>query len=247
LAEGGWFCEIGKRDIYSNTKIGMYALRKNITITAVDTDRLPITHPHIAHEATLLFVDLIAKGKLPPIPIEVYPLRDYIAAFRKMQQGKHTGKLVFDLRDATPIPVVDHRPLFSPHGTYIVTGGLGGFGLHLLRYLYLNGARNLLLADSDSSRGRSVEWVTQKARLGNDTTLVIEHADVAKYDDVEKLVKLCGSKLPPLTGVFHLAGVMIGGSILSQNTDLYPPFRAMIYSDKQNISEITWTKGSRST
>lgn len=72
LAEGGWFCEIGKRDIYANSKIGMYALRKNATITAVDTDRLLETHPLVARELSLLLVDLIAQGKLETIPIEVY-------------------------------------------------------------------------------------------------------------------------------------------------------------------------------
>lgn len=72
LAEGGWFCEIGKRDIYANSKIGMFALRKNITITAVDSDRLVVTHPGIVNEIASLVVDLIADGKLTTLPIEEY-------------------------------------------------------------------------------------------------------------------------------------------------------------------------------
>lgn len=74
MAEGGWFCEIGKRDIYGNSKLGMYAMRKNISITAVDTDRLLMTHPLLMREISLLLVDLIAQGKLDTIPIEEYPL-----------------------------------------------------------------------------------------------------------------------------------------------------------------------------
>lgn len=73
LAEGGWFCEIGKRDVYSNTKIGMYDLRKNITVTVIDTDRLLETHPRLAREISQLLVDLISKGELATIPITEYP------------------------------------------------------------------------------------------------------------------------------------------------------------------------------
>ncbi len=72
LAEGGWFCEIGKRDIYSNSKIGMFALRKNITITAVDIDRLMVSHPSLLREISCAILDLIAEGKLAPIPVEDY-------------------------------------------------------------------------------------------------------------------------------------------------------------------------------
>jgi hypothetical protein len=72
LAYRGWFCELGKRDIYSNTKIGMYALRKGITITGVDTDSLLNTHPMLARDMCELLINLIAEGKLPTIAIEEY-------------------------------------------------------------------------------------------------------------------------------------------------------------------------------
>eukprot|EP00026_Physarum_polycephalum_P000465 Phypoly_transcript_00466.p1 GENE.Phypoly_transcript_00466~~Phypoly_transcript_00466.p1 ORF type:complete len:1508 (+),score=196.62 Phypoly_transcript_00466:129-4526(+) len=221
LAYKGWFCEIGKRDIYANSKIGMYALRKNITLTAVDTDSLSETHPYLARELCTLLVDLIAGGKLAPIAIEEYPVSDYLAAFRQMQQAKHAGKIVLSFRSTTPVPVVDHRPLFSPSGTYLVTGGLGGVGLRLLQYLYSNGVRNFLLTDSDVSRSRSVEFVKQITRMGSDVQMVIETADVSKYGDVEKVVAGCSSKLPPLKGVLHLAGVADGRFILAQNKSLY--------------------------
>eukprot|EP00026_Physarum_polycephalum_P000035 Phypoly_transcript_00035.p1 GENE.Phypoly_transcript_00035~~Phypoly_transcript_00035.p1 ORF type:complete len:2948 (+),score=330.54 Phypoly_transcript_00035:176-8845(+) len=218
LAEGGWFCEIGKRDIYANSKIGLYALRKNITVTAIDSDRLLSTHPKIVREITYLVVDLMEAGKLAPIIIEEFPVSEYLAAFRHMQQSKHTGKLVFNLRDPKPVPVVDHRPFFDPKGVYLVTGGLGGMGLKLLQYLYRNGVRNLMLTDHDITRRRTVEFSREMGRLGSDANVVIGYADVSKYEDVENVVKSCGDKLK---GVFHLAGNLDGASILHQNSALY--------------------------
>eukprot|EP00026_Physarum_polycephalum_P000641 Phypoly_transcript_00642.p1 GENE.Phypoly_transcript_00642~~Phypoly_transcript_00642.p1 ORF type:complete len:1425 (+),score=228.18 Phypoly_transcript_00642:309-4277(+) len=166
-------------------------------------------------------VESMSQGEFVPIALTEYPVHDYLSAFRLMQQGKHTGKIVLNLTDTTLVPVVDHRPLFSPEGTYLVTGGLGGFGLRLLSYLYSNGVRNLLLTDSDATRSRTVEYVKHATQIGSDANVTIEYADVSKYEDVERVVKLAGSTLPPLKGVFHLAGVSDGGTLISQNTALY--------------------------
>jgi hypothetical protein len=42
-----------------------------------------------------------------------------------------------------------------------------------------------------------------------------------RYSDVENVVAMCGSKLPPLKGVFHLAGVSADGNLIAQDTTLY--------------------------
>ena len=59
-----------------------------------------------------------------------------------MTKGQHEGKLVLtappDPRDPG-FPVADFRPFLDPEATYLVTGGLGGFGLRLLPYLVAAG------------------------------------------------------------------------------------------------------------
>lgn len=51
---------------------------------------------------------------------------------------------------------------------------------NIVRYLYLNGVRNFLLADHDVTRRRSVEWIRQAANL-DDSQIHIEYANVAEY------------------------------------------------------------------
>jgi KR domain len=156
-----------------------------------------------------------------------------------MQSGKHTGKLVLNMRDSTPLSVLDHRPLFSPNATYIVTGGMGDFGLRFLaypdlfniiainyltnvRFLYEKGARNVLLTDYDVKRRRTPQWVKKELKIADDMNIMIEYANVHTYSDVERVVKLCSERnLPPLRGVFHLAAVLAEGSLLVQDRELY--------------------------
>jgi threonine dehydrogenase-like Zn-dependent dehydrogenase len=42
LAPGGRFLEIGKMDVYGNSKLGLMALRKNASFAAIDLDRLQL-------------------------------------------------------------------------------------------------------------------------------------------------------------------------------------------------------------
>jgi polyketide synthase 5 len=43
LAFGGRFVEIGKRDIYGDTRLGLFPFRRNLTFYAVDlADRPPV-------------------------------------------------------------------------------------------------------------------------------------------------------------------------------------------------------------
>lgn len=79
-------------------------------------------------------------------------------AFRFMAQGKHIGKVVIQVKpeDETKsvVKLMAHaRSMCDPRKSYVVTGGLGGFGLELAHWLVERGARNLVLT---SRRGRGL-------------------------------------------------------------------------------------------
>lgn len=74
---------------------------------------------------------LVHTGDYRPLPHVVHPAARVEEAFRLLQHSHHTGKVVvsFDPLDEpvpvrrTPAPVA-----LDPDGTYLITGGLGGFG-----------------------------------------------------------------------------------------------------------------------
>ena len=71
-------------------------------------------------------------------------------AFRFMAQGKHIGKVLVQVRpeDSTQsrVKLVAHaRSMCDPNKSYVITGGLGGFGLELAHWLVDRGARNIVL------------------------------------------------------------------------------------------------------
>ncbi len=211
LRPGGWHCEIGKVDIYQDNDLGLRIFRKNLRFAAIDVDRLMIDDPHLSRELSQVCLDLLDEGALPPLPVTVFPFKDYAKALRLMTTGRHQGKLVLKAPEAAGdagYTVADVRPFLDPEATYLVTGGLGGFGLRLLPYLVAAGARHVTLMDRDPERRRDAEWVRHSSALvymDEDAEFDVVSGDVAVEEDVRR----CVSQLKrPLKGVFHLAGAL---------------------------------------
>jgi fatty acid synthase, animal type len=72
-----------------------------------------------------------------------------------MANGKHIGKILLKIResecDLYSLPIKSYdRVYFNSNYSYIVLGGLGGFGLELCDWIALRGCRKLIIS---SSRG----------------------------------------------------------------------------------------------
>jgi hypothetical protein len=129
LRPGGWHCEIGKVDIYSDTALGMSVFRKNLRFAAIDVDRLMHEDPDHCRELTTACLLLLADGTLPPLPVTRYPYAEYESALRLMASGQHEGKLVLvapDAAEARELAVDDRRPFLDPDATYLVVSAGSG-------------------------------------------------------------------------------------------------------------------------
>ena len=217
LRPSGWHCEIGKVDIYTDNSLSMRVFRKNLRFAAIDVDRLMLDDPVLSHILSQACLDLMDEDAVPPPRLTVFPYRDYGKALRLMTTGRHQGKLVLQApQDSTDrgFQVADLRPFLDPEATYLVTGGMGGFGLRFVPYLVAAGARHLTLIDRDPSRRRTVDWMrysTTLSKMSEDYEIDIVSGDVTSETDVRRCV--AGLKRP-LKGVFHLAGTLEDRSIL---------------------------------
>ncbi len=97
LALGGRFVEIGKRDIYGDTRLGLFPFRRNLAFYAVDLALLSYSQPDRVRDLLTTVYQLIADGVLPIPESTHYPLADAATAIRVMSGAQHTGKLVLDI------------------------------------------------------------------------------------------------------------------------------------------------------
>ncbi len=92
--------------------------------------------------------------------------------------------------------------------SYLITGGLGGIGLHLAEWLVKNGARHIALV----SRRQPDDVARQRiaAIEATGATVRVFSADLADDDQIRAMLTSIQAELPPLKGVFHLAAAYEG-------------------------------------
>lgn len=89
--------------------------------------------------------------------------------------------------------------------TYLVTGATGGIGLHIARWLVEQGARHIALMGRREP-GEDAERVF--AALHDEGVQVsFYRGDVARTSELAAILRSAAETMPPLRGVFHLAGV----------------------------------------
>ncbi|WP_257460225.1 type I polyketide synthase [Archangium lipolyticum] len=100
-----------------------------------------------------------------------------------------------------------------PDAAYLVTGGLGGLGLKVARWLVERGARHLVLLGrsgisdvGDAASARRREGIESLRALGASVTTLA--ADVADRARMAELLREVAATLPPLRGVIHAAALL---------------------------------------
>ncbi len=100
LAESGRFLEIGKRDIYLNSRIPLWGLRRNSSFHVIAMDAIFAGDEEQTRDLLAEIAALVEQGALTPLPFRSFPASRIDAAFRLMAGGKHTGKVVVGFADA---------------------------------------------------------------------------------------------------------------------------------------------------
>ena len=151
------------------------------------------------------------EGRLRPLPQTVFPVQDVVEAYRYLQQTRHVGKVVLSF-------ATEPAPSIRADGSYLITGGLGALGLKVARQLVEQGARHVVLAGR--SRGSAeVEAAVDRLKAAGASVRVVR-ADVAKAEDVARLIGVCQAEAP-LRGIVHAAGVLDDGVVEKQNAERF--------------------------
>ncbi|MFJ1867437.1 type I polyketide synthase [Streptomyces sp. NPDC088097] len=197
LPQGGNFIEMGKTDIRDPRRVA--ADHPGVAYEAFD---LFAAGPDAIHELFRSVMELFADGRLRLSPISVRDIRDARRTFRDMSQGRHVGKLVFDVGGRLG------------GGTVLVTGGTGGVGSLVARHLVAeHGVRSLMLASRRGLAADGVPELVADLESAGAAVRVVE-CDVADRDAVADLL----ADMPPtypLTAIVHAAGVLADGTVES--------------------------------
>lgn len=112
VAHFGTFVELGRRDIDANSKLDLDVFIKNVSFTAVNYAVLLDINKPLASQLWAEVTELARKGEIREAVLDVYSYSQLEVAFRKLQGGKHIGKIVLkpSSEDIVDVSQVIYRP-----------------------------------------------------------------------------------------------------------------------------------------
>ncbi|XP_050502321.1 fatty acid synthase isoform X2 [Diabrotica virgifera virgifera] len=221
LAPGGSFVEIGKFDLANNNEINLLLMQKECSFHGVMLDQIFEAPPKIKNDISRLFEENVGKF-IVPLPVTCFKYDQLVEAFRYMGSGKHMGKVMIQVREdeQPPQPVPEKftgipRYFCYPEKSYIIIGGLGGFGLELADWLVLRGVKNLVLV---SRKGVTTGYQSLRVSLWKSygVHVHISQDDVCTEDGCRNLLE-SANQLGDVHSIFNL-GVVLADSVFENQT-----------------------------
>ncbi|WP_170319936.1 type I polyketide synthase [Polyangium spumosum] len=96
--------------------------------------------------------------------------------------------------------------------TYLITGGLGGLGLSLARWMVDKGARHLALVGRRSPGEEATRAIAAMREVGAE--ILVASVDVSRREEVDALLARLAESMPALAGVAHTAAVLDDHTLL---------------------------------
>jgi len=233
---GARFVEIAKINIWQPHEV--VSLRPDVKYNIVDLslrdDKIQELSGVSINTSELLsrIEGYIAHGKYTGLPCVTYPLSRVRDAFYHFQKAKHIGKIVLKIPRTilSDSGKIEHKHLiFNSKSSYMITGGLGGLGIEVAKWMKSTGARTIILL------GRSLPSETLQTQIDawnrNGSNVVVLQTDIGDYENCQHALETIKSLgLPPLRGIMHAAGVISDALISNQTTETFEAvFRPKVY------------------
>jgi acyl transferase domain-containing protein/NADPH:quinone reductase-like Zn-dependent oxidoreductase/acyl carrier protein len=203
----GRFLELGKRDFYDNSKIGLRPFRNNISYFGIDADQMMACRPALTARLFAEMMQLFADDILWPLPYQSFAASQIESAFRQMQQARHIGKIVVEYPPELPVQPRPQPLQLRADRCYLVTGGMDGFGLATAKALAAMGAKQLLLLSRRGDQSPDAA-ATLAGFAAQGVTVHAPACDVSDRNALQQVLSDARQTLLPLGGLVHAAAVI---------------------------------------
>lgn len=209
LAPYGRFIEIGKRDISENNPLPMGVFNRNALFAAIDLDRTFAEDRPAIQKLIKQTLKLFDKGVFKPLPYTLFPASSICEAFHFFARAKHIGKVAVTFAEGTveTSPPISTNPLFDKMSSYLITGGLSGFGLATAEWIVNSGGKHIILLSRRGKPDKESRHTLQKLKKAG-AKITCLPCDVADINSLTSAFSTIQDELPPLKGVFHAATLL---------------------------------------
>ncbi|KAI1291794.1 Fatty acid synthase [Halotydeus destructor] len=256
LAKNGRLIKVGNHDLSAITALDKSASAKNIGFHGVNLESLfsgkANNTPGVFAQKQVvsrLIREGIKTGAVRPLKRTIFDKENVEEAFCHMGSSKYLDKVVIRIReeesksscqpDIMSIKAVA-RTALHPEKSYVIAGGLGGFGLELAHWLVGRGARNLVLS-SRSGVTDNFQKVSIKRLESLGAKVLVSSTSAVTLEGSTKLIEEAIT-LGPVGGVFNLAVVLRDSLFESQSAENFKDVYAPKATATANLDRVTRIK-----
>ncbi len=163
---------------------------------------------------------LFASGDLRPLPYLTLPFSEASEAFRLMRGAGHVGKIVLT-PDAGLVPAPEYPAAVALRAdrSFVVAGGLSGFGLATARWLVASGARHVALLSRNGPAAAEAAAALDALRQAGARTAVAFACDVADAAQLGRVLAEIRGTMEPIGGIVHAAMVVEDGLVATLDAE----------------------------
>ncbi|XP_049271384.1 fatty acid synthase [Rhipicephalus sanguineus] len=250
LATHGRFLEIGKVDMSNDSPLKMSVFLKGVTFHGVVFEHLHGDAVSEVEERRLVAEYIragIASGAVRPLDAILFPHDQMEDAFRFMASGKHIGKIVLEIQPeetlqkrGAPMPLTVEataRTWFYEHKSYVITGGLDGFGLELAEWMVKRGCRKLLLTTRSGVRTGYQRLCLHRFEKAG-ANVIVRKIDASEEDGARKVFEEA-TAMGPVGGIFILAVLLRDGLIENQTAEAFETVMKIKINGTRHLDELS--------
>ena len=239
LRSFGRFLEIGKKDVYANSKVGLEVFNRGLSYSMIDLAKMMTEVPWELGTLLEEIIPYFESNRYHPLEKQVFKVTDVKNAFDFMSKAQHIGKIIIEIEHQKGLMIqskVKRIDSFDYNGTYLLTGGYGGLGLTFVEWMFEKGARRFLLLGRSGPKENAKEKIEILKNKGAEIQIV--SVDVSDSEAMSKVIRdVSGDN--PLKGIMHLAGLLDDAALTNLTAEQYKKVLAPKMNGAMNLHRAT--------
>ncbi|KAI4098898.1 MAG: hypothetical protein LQ339_006204 [Xanthoria mediterranea] len=207
LAPMGHLVDLGRVDVLKSKQLGLELFQKNASFSSFDLIAV-VDDAELGYQLMKTVNELHRAGRIDPIrPFSVYDVSELDQALLSFSQGTHTGKLAVTFQNPCSSIKLLQQPqsaVFDPDARYVITGGFGGLGRSIIKWMADRGAHNFVLLSRRGATTTAARMFLNECKARGIQIEAIA-CDVSKQDDVAQAFQRISTTNIPVKGVVNAA------------------------------------------
>ncbi|KAK3178717.1 Type I Iterative PKS [Lepraria neglecta] len=206
LAPMGHLIDVGRVDVLESKEMGLELFQKNANFSSFDLNVVLDNDPELGGQLMKTVNELHQTGRIAPIhPLSVSDVSELDQTLLSFSRGTHIGKLVVSFQNPNSIIKLLRQPqtaTFDPEARYIITGGLGGLGRSILRWMVDRGAHDFVVLSRRGASTLAAQVLLDDLKARGVRIEAIA-CDVSKREKVVQVIHKVSAANRPVKGVVN--------------------------------------------